>query len=186
MIKTITLKRSTGFTLVELLITLTIMGILLTWATADYSEVRQREKIDATAQMIQESIQFGQDYARHLSVTSALCAGTPEDQCQSTDWNSGWTLFHAANHDSSEPLEAIRYFEPKTTAGVKIEVNGLEKPGKIIINGEGFIVSKTNTTNAVVCDHNQSYHSVIEIDKAQTIQLQDHNSTQFSESCRNA
>ena len=181
----IALRYSSGLSLVELLVTLAIMGIVLTWATSDATNVRQKEKVDSAAQSLMDTIHYSQDYARHLSIPSALCAGTPADQCKSTNWSKGWTLFRANQQDLTKPLEAVRTFEPNL-AGLNVQLNGLSNTGKIIINGEGFIFDANKNTTAVICDKNQAYHTTLEIQKAQTQTISSSNKTIISEKCQNA
>lgn len=179
-------ERSTGFSLVELLVTLLLVSILVSWATADTSEVRQRALINETAQNLNDAIQYGQEYARHLSVPSALCAGTPDDQCQSNDWTKGWTLFQADAQDASKPLQAIRVFEQNST-GVNLQIAQAKNAMKIVINGEGFIdTDGDKPAIAIVCSPKQDYHVILTIDKASRTTTTDFTPTNQSEDCKDA
>ena len=104
---------------------------------------------------------------------------------KSNDWSNGWTLFRANQQDLTKPLEAVRTFEPNLV-GINIQLNGLKNAGKIIINGEGFILDANKATTAVICDRDQTYHSTLEIQKTQTQIITTTNTTIISEKCQNA
>lgn len=177
---------SAGITLVELLVSIAIFGIIVLWATADVSQIRQRALIDEGAKNLKDSIHYGQDYARHLSIPSALCAGTPADQCESTDWSKGWTLFRTNPQDPSQELEAIRVFE-QHIPGLNFQLIGAVDQTRIILNGEGFVNTKNGmNTLALFCSDSQPYHAIVQISPA-NIQIDSSStSTTTSENCRNA
>lgn len=180
------ISRCAGVSLVELLFTLTIAGILMSFAVGNNSEVRQREKIASTSEALMHSIHYAQSYARHLSVTSALCAGTPADQCQTTDWTRGWTLFHSNQQNANAPLVAVRFFE-QDTQGIALQLTGMQQPGKIIINGEGFISNLASAmATATICTKSQPFHHSLALYNAKIIETSDFKSSAISEQCSNA
>jgi len=178
-------ESSTGLTLVELLVTLSILGIILMYATGNDSGVKQRQQVDAASQALADSIQYGQDYARHLTVSTALCAGSPEDNCLSEDWTKGWTLFQSNSQNPSAAIQAVRFFQPDTT-GLNIQFENITSKSKIVINGEGFIDNLDDAKGIVtICNAYQPYHSTLELNKANINNNASFDITTRSENCKN-
>ncbi|MEN0036150.1 MAG: GspH/FimT family protein [Cellvibrio sp.] len=89
-----------GFTLLELLVTLTITAILLTIAIPGFSRQIQKERIVTTAQTLITTIETARSQAVFRNERTVLLA-TPK-------WNDGWIVFFDRNNngikDDEEPL----------------------------------------------------------------------------------
>lgn len=80
-----------GFTLLELLITLTITAVLLTIAIPSFSRQIQKERLVTTAQTLARTIENARSLAVFRNQRTVLLA-TPK-------WNEGWILFFDQNNN---------------------------------------------------------------------------------------
>ena len=173
---------SKGFGLIELLCVVTIIALLAVWAVSDYTSIRQRAQLAQTASQLVDAIDYSRQYARHLSTDSILCAGEPIDQCQSTQWNQGFTLFQADYSKTPALLQPVRFFQAEATG---LNIAFAPDPGKgIIINKDGFV--SDSELSAVVCHQSQDFHFEINVHRAQTKAVEHEVSTTGLEGCKNA
>ncbi len=81
-----------GFTLVELLVTLTLLAVLLTLAVPTYNSLVSDTRTTTQVSRLVSAINFARSEAitRHVIVT--LCASSDQRSC-GNDWSQGWLVF---------------------------------------------------------------------------------------------
>lgn len=94
---TLTQKRSVGLTLVELLVTITIMGILLAIAVPSFMDVTLNSKLDSIPNRFAASANLARSEAIKRNTTVTLC--TPSTATATTcagtgtgGWGTGWII----------------------------------------------------------------------------------------------
>jgi len=94
------MRRQTGFTLIELMVTLSVVIILLSAATLGYFSLVSRGTRDAVLSDLSFSLSLARTEAVKRSTTVSVCPSTDGDACGGT-WSNGWLMF--VNDDADEP-----------------------------------------------------------------------------------
>ncbi len=95
------MKKESGFTLLELMVTVAIAGIVMAFAVPSMESFIKNERLTTQINTLVGHLA----YARSESVTRRqqviLCASSNMTSCQGTNWAAGWILFIDADNNSS-------------------------------------------------------------------------------------
>jgi len=140
-----------GLSLIQLLLTITIAGILMGYAVPNMSEMIARSAVKSTATRFKNAVDYARRYAVKISSRTALCAGSPEDQCTSEDWDKGWTLFSVELDNNTTQLKPFKIYEPpRSSTQVIAENNNFAK--SIVFNGRGRVMDSAELpVNFIFC-----------------------------------
>ncbi|MBW7473096.1 GspH/FimT family pseudopilin [Marinobacter sp. M216] len=100
------IRRSSGFTLVELLITITILGIIATFAVPSFREMVLNNRLAAQTNEVSSFISYARSEASKLREGAVtICASADSASCSgSAAWDSGVIVF--LDEDESASLDA--------------------------------------------------------------------------------
>jgi type IV fimbrial biogenesis protein FimT len=89
------MKHARGFTLIELMTAILVLGILLGFAVPSFREMTRNNRIAAAQNNLLTALNLARNEALHQNVTVSVCASTDGSTCASdlTDWKSGWLVF---------------------------------------------------------------------------------------------
>lgn len=96
-------RQASGFTIIELIVTVAIAAILAAIALPSFRDTIMRNRIVTSAASFQADIAYARSEAVRRGVTVALCpanvlTGTPPFSCLSgSDWSNGWLVYVDAN-----------------------------------------------------------------------------------------
>jgi type IV fimbrial biogenesis protein FimT len=92
--------RTAGFTLLELLITMSVATILLTIAIPSFRYVTNSNRIAAEVNGLLGDLQFARSEAIKEGRYVSVCASSDGQSCSnSVDWQSGWIVFANPNNN---------------------------------------------------------------------------------------
>lgn len=135
-------NQSYGFSLIELMVVLTIAAIIAGFAIPNYRTFIQKKQINIIAQEMQNSLQL----ARTLAITSRenvlLCPGQVAP-CAS-NWHEGWQILGESNQSLAVFMPLPRGYEitwNRTDRGIEWEADGCISGGD---NGTFTISSDDN------------------------------------------
>ena len=92
------MKRLSGFTLIQLLTTLAVFGILTTQALPAMKDLITKSNATATINRIYGQLQFARSLALAEGKNISVCGYSVADQCDS-DWSKGIKIFYDQNYD---------------------------------------------------------------------------------------
>lgn len=133
------MRKSFGFTLIELMVTIAVLAIVISIAIPSFSTVLLNNRVSTTAHAVQSSMQVARSEAVKRKKIVTLCrANSALDECEDgADWNSGWLLVLGS--------EVLRVWQPSSgltvtgpEKGIDFLGNGMIRaPGKVSVKGQG-------------------------------------------------
>lgn len=93
------MNRQSGFTLIELMVTLAVLAILLTVAAPSFRETIQNNRITAQANELVTALNLGRNEAVKRGQTVTVCASSTGNSCVGS-WTGGWLVMTDANGDA--------------------------------------------------------------------------------------
>ena len=152
-------RTQSGFTLYELLITLLIVGVLLTIGVPNMAGFMQNSRMAATANDLHSSFQLGRSEAARSKDNITICASTnstnrPAATC-SGEFEDGWIIFQDTNgnivRDAGEPLLRSH---PAVADGITISTPGQDDYFSYAPTGlgRGNVTGTPAVSTAIICD----------------------------------
>lgn len=141
------IKKYNAFTLVELLVTLSIVAILAIVALPNMSGFIKNERLTSSINSLLSHLQYARSESilRHRQIV--VCASNDETSCSGT-WVDGWIVFN--DDDQSGDLsnaETILKIREKLPANVTLSSSG---GTTVIFDKRGFTPNSASTF--IVCD----------------------------------
>ncbi len=139
--------RQQAFSLIELMVTIAIVGILLLIGLPNMSDFIKNERLTSQINSLNSHLQF----ARNESVTRnsqvIVCSSSSGSTC-SGNWKDGWIIFvdKDANDSLSDGDEIIKVHEALTGGTTLVSSGG----STIIYDNRGFSPNSSSTFS--ICD----------------------------------
>ena len=118
-----------GLTLVELLITIALIGILLSWGAPDFINLYRNNALTSQANTLLAHLMHARSEAIKSNLPAVICRSADGDNCLSSpgaraDWSMGWIIFLNADEDktrdSEEPMIRV---EDKLDSSLSLQFN---------------------------------------------------------------
>ncbi len=87
------MKKHNGFTLIELMITLAIVGILLLVGLPSLKSTMQGNQLVAATNELLSALHVARSEAIKLNSRVSVCATAGTTTCAGSDWSQGWVVF---------------------------------------------------------------------------------------------
>jgi type IV fimbrial biogenesis protein FimT len=94
------MKKETGFTVIELMVTLSVAVVLVTMAVPAFNTFVQNNRITVQANDLVTAINLSRDEALKRRTTVTVCSSADGASCGG-DWHDGWIIFTDADADST-------------------------------------------------------------------------------------
>lgn len=111
------LRQARGFSLIELMVALSVLGIVTAIAVPSFNEAKLSMSLRSNANNLVASIQLARSEAIKSNSTVRLCASDNGTSCQGA-WQDGWIVLNAAN-------SVIQHQQAITPGYMLIEANAL-------------------------------------------------------------
>jgi type IV fimbrial biogenesis protein FimT len=112
--------RTHGFTLVELLITLAILGILAALAAPSFTTMVERSRLSAASDELTSAIQLTRNSAIQFNGGVTLAKITGTDCPTNQNWSCGWQVFRDLDTDGVFNNTDVMIQEFRLSPGVDI------------------------------------------------------------------
>jgi len=86
-----------GFTLIELMITVALLGLLLALGLPSFADMVRRNRIQSAASSLSVALATARSEAVKRGRNVSICTSSDSSACRTTgDWSSGWVVFAVA------------------------------------------------------------------------------------------
>ncbi len=93
--------QQSGYTLMELLITLSIAGIVLGLAVPGMNEFIKNERLTTTTNMLLTDLMLARSEAVERNLPALLCVSSDQTSCTGTSLSQGWLVFVDADGNNT-------------------------------------------------------------------------------------
>lgn len=153
-------KRQTGFTLLELMITLGVLGVLTTIAYPSMRDFMRRNQVAAQSSNLQADLQYarGQAAATRSYVSICPLATAGSTTCNTgASFDLGWLVYSAptpnAIYDGTKTTFVLLHVAP-ATSGVSLRSSASAGNGVLTYNARGDL--QTGTVSFMACSQTSS------------------------------
>lgn len=129
--------RSDGFTLMELMIAIAILGILLALAWPSFSAALASNRLAAASNSMIAGVNLARSEGVRSKRAGGMCPSADGTACGG-DWSAGWLVWNDANQDGAKGDDepAIRYFQGnpaqlRVTAAAAVPVIVFDRRGRM-------------------------------------------------------
>lgn len=110
--------KAAGFTLLEALVVMALLGLMVSLAAPAMSALRQQHQLQAQAEGLLDSLVLARSEALRRQMRVSLCARASDTACHASgDWQLGWLVFADANDnaqlDASDTLIEVHPAVPE-------------------------------------------------------------------------
>lgn len=105
-------RRGAGMTLLELLMVVTIAGVLMGVAAPAATELRDRAVLRSAMHLLHADLNFARGEAIRRRAYVSLCPSRDGRSCSDDDWQAGWIVFEDAPRSGEPHGERILRVQP--------------------------------------------------------------------------
>jgi type IV fimbrial biogenesis protein FimT len=115
-------RNSRGFTLIELMTSITVLGVLLGLAVPSFRATIRNNRIAAQTNELVGALNYARSEALKRGNSVSVCSSTDGTTCAvSNTWSTGWIAFTDMNgNGNTDGADAVLQQWPETNAGVAL------------------------------------------------------------------
>ena len=140
-----------GFTLIELMITITILAIVVAFGVPGFSNIIKNNRLASQTNTLLSTLNFARSDAVKLgNSTVTICGSSNQTACNTSNWESGWIVFHDTNGDGVvDAGEQVVRIQEALSGGNTLRTTGFPSTALLQFDKRGEIVQQGTFT---LCD----------------------------------
>jgi len=96
------MRTQTGFTLIELMVTIAVVAILLTVGVPSFRSLTQNNRMSTQANELMAALTLARSEAVKRGASVTICSSADQASCAgSNNWATGWIVFSDSNADAT-------------------------------------------------------------------------------------
>ena len=116
------MKKDSGFTLVELMITLVVAAILVTVAIPNFRTLIQNNRLTTEINEFLTAVSITRSEAVKRADRITMCKSSDGAACVATgDWSQGWIIFIDSNNDAAATGEEVLRVHGSLSTGTTLD-----------------------------------------------------------------
>jgi len=114
-----------GFTLLDLMTTIVVLGVLLTIGIPSFASIMRNNRIAASTNELVVTLTYARSEAMKRGDVVTVCSSTDQDACAgSNNWANGWIVFVDLNRDGSrDATEQLLQVWPALSGGLQLDAS---------------------------------------------------------------
>lgn len=150
--------RQQGFTIVELMITVGIAGIIIMIAAPNMSEFVKNERLTTATNTLISDFLLARSKAVEMNQPVIVCASSDQSSCSNTStFDKGWIVgIDVDNSGSLDNADTLIKVQQELSSGISISDGGLKA---IVFNSRGFTPDLKTTDILSICDSRKDDNS---------------------------
>lgn len=140
----LTHRRSRGFSLVELMVTIVVVAILSVVALPNFRDFISRGAVTSETNSLLGDIQYARNDAVSRRIRTILCASVNGTTCTTGNrFDGGWIVYHETNPGPTASLDAndeiLRVGQPVSNVSIRSSVASGTAPSSIGFDQQGAL-----------------------------------------------
>ncbi len=151
--------KQTGFTLIELMVTVVVASILAATAIPNFSSMVKNERTTSVYNGLVSELSYARSEAVKRSANVSICARATDTSCASgtSDWSDGWLVYvETVSNSTLDANEEILRVNQKVEDTQNLSSQGFTNPSTITYSPRG---SSSSTGYFSVCDDRGSEYA---------------------------
>ncbi|WP_051689401.1 GspH/FimT family pseudopilin [Pelobacter seleniigenes] len=147
-----------GFTLLELIIAMTVMGILMLTATPPLRSYIRTNHVTAAANDLVGALNYARSEAVSRQINVTVCQSFDLEGCDSSGWEQGWIIFTDENGDANvDGTDSILRAHNTFTTDISIS----SAADAIIYQPTGFLASPSGGDAISITANNKEINVIV-------------------------
>jgi len=151
------MRRETGLTLIELMVTLLVLSIVIGFAVPSFREMLLNNRVSSQVNTVSGTVSFARSSAASRpGAFVVMCASSDGASCSgSANWENGWIVFRDVDGDSAVDAgdDEILRVNSGLNGGNTLRTRGFSGVNSAIrFNPEGMLVGANAAGTFIVCD----------------------------------
>ncbi len=114
------MKKDTGFSLIELLVTFAVLAISVALAIPSFSELVKNNKVTTTSNNLVRALQLARSEAVKRNTPVTVCRSQDQAQCRTGNgWKDGWIVFAEDVRTAGNKIGTVDESERTSIVGVQ-------------------------------------------------------------------
>ena len=168
------MKKNSGFTLLELIVTVAMISIVMAFAVPSMTTFNQNDRLTTNINTLIGHLAYARSEAVKRSQPVSLCISSNSTSCTGSSWSEGWLLYVDTNNDGSlNGTDEILRVQQQLDGGNTLTPNTITD--QVTYDYRGFADPNTNSTGSfLLCDGRTGPHGkTITITTTGRVRLED-------------